>query len=226
MLSTAYLGVRLPSNNMYCPSHFQEDRLATLVSLIEQFPLATIIRNTADGLTADHVPLLYAAVPGCFGKLAGHVAKNNPLWQIPPDQELLVVFQGPSTYISPNWYATKHNAGKVVPTWNYAVVHAYCSLQAIREPEQIQQIITGLTDQHESSQAHPWRVADAPSDFTGKLLGNIVGIHLHINRLQGKWKVSQNQPKQNQQSIAHGLLSEGSDAQTQMALLVQSHGAK
>lgn len=223
---TIYNKLGFSSNNMYCPSHFQEDRLFALVSLIEQFPLASIIRNGPDGLTADHVPLLHEAAPDSPGKLIGHVAKSNPLWQVPHDQELLVVFQGPSTYISPNWYATKQDGGKVVPTWNYAVVHAHCSLKAIQELEQIRKVITRLTDRHEAAQAQPWRVADAPSEFTESLLANIVGIELKVNRLQGKWKVSQNQPPHNQQSVVRGLLSGCSDAQTQMALLVQSNGTR
>lgn len=209
---------------MYCPSYFQEDRPAELISLIELFPLATIVCNGPAGLVADHIPLMYKGDPNSSGRLVGHVARSNPLWQHPEDQELLVVFQGPSTYISPNWYATKPEAGKVVPTWNYAVVHAHCSLKAIHDPAQVLKIITALTDQHEASQIHPWRVADAPSDFTDTLVSKIVGIELRIQRLQGKWKVSQNQPVQNQQSVMQGLLAEGSDAQTQMALLVQSHG--
>jgi transcriptional regulator len=207
---------------MYCPAHFQEDRPAELLRLITQFPLATIVRHGPDGLTADHVPLLLQATPGGAGKLVGHIARHNPLWQVPSDQELLVVFQGPSTYISPNWYATKHEAGKVVPTWNYAVVHAHCSLHAIHDPEQVRQLVTQLTDQHEASQAHPWHVADAPRDYIDKLLANIVGIELRVHRMQGKWKVSQNQPSQNQQSVVQGLLSEGADAQAQMASLVQA----
>jgi transcriptional regulator len=211
---------------MYCPSHFQEDKSAVLVDLIEQFPLATLIYHGADGLIADHIPLMYEASPDGLGKLVGHVAKNNPLWQVEPEQELLVVFQGPSTYISPNWYASKPEAGKVVPTWNYAVVHAYCTLNTTHDPAQVLQIITELTDKIEASQAHPWRVTDAPAEFTEKLLGNIVGISLPIKRWQGKWKVSQNQPKQNQQSVIQGLRSEASDVQNQMALLVQTHGTQ
>lgn len=209
---------------MYCPSHFQEDRPTALIALIEQFPLASIVRHGPDGLTADHVPLVYEAAPDGLGTLIGHVARSNPLWQLPQEQELLVVFQGPSTYISPNWYATKQDGGKVVPTWNYAVVHAHCSLKTIQEAEQLRKIISELTDRHEADQAHPWRLADAPGDFTERLLGNIVGLELKINRWQGKWKVSQNQPLQNRQSLVEGLLAEGTDAQTQMALLVRSNG--
>ncbi|MDT4289726.1 FMN-binding negative transcriptional regulator [Methylomonas sp. MO1] len=211
---------------MYCPTHFQEDKPAELVGLIEQFPLATVIYQGDDGLTAEHIPLLYEARPGGLGKLMGHVAKNNPLWQVAPEQELLLVFQGPSTYISPNWYASKSQAGKVVPTWNYAVVHAHCTLNATHDPAQVLRIITELTDKNEAAQAHPWRVTDAPAEFTKKLLGNIVGISLEIKRWQGKWKVSQNQTQQNRQSVIEGLRSEDSDAQRQMALLVQSHATR
>ncbi len=223
-LSAAPLGFF--ENHMYCPAHFQENRLPELISLIEQFPLATIVCNGPSGLVADHIPLMYEGELGAVAKLVGHVAKNNPLWQVPVDQELLVVFQGPSTYISPNWYASKRDAGKVVPTWNYAVVHATCTLEAIHDPEQVLEIITRLTDQHEASQTHPWRVTDAPIEFTDRLVGNIVGIKLKINRIDGKWKVSQNQPTSNQQSVVQGLLAEGTDAQTQMALLVGANESK
>lgn len=197
-----------------------------MVRLIEQFPLATLIRNTPSGLEADHIPFMYVAATSDTAKLVGHVAKNNSLWKIPADQELLVIFHGPSSYISPNWYATKHDNGKVVPTWNFTVVHVYCSLRAIHDPLQVLEIVTKLTDQQESSQLNPWRVEDAPADFTESLIGNIVGIELKINRMQGKWKVSQNQPTQNRESVVHGLQAEGSDAQTQMALLVAANNAK
>ncbi|TWH76105.1 PaiB family negative transcriptional regulator [Azomonas agilis] len=211
---------------MYCPPHFQENSLAALVNLIEGFPLATIIHNSANGLTADHIPLVYEAAQNSKGRLLGHIAKNNPLWQIAQDQELLAVFQGPSTYISPNLYATKLESGRVVPTWNYAVVHAHCSLKAIHDPTQVLQIVTRLTDQCEATQSHPWRVADAPPEFTNKLLANTMGIELTIKRLQGKWKVSQNQPPSNQQSVAQGLLEAGSEVPNQMAQLIRAYGTE
>lgn len=215
---------------MYCPAHFQEERLPELIRLIEQFPLAAIVCNGPSGLVADHIPLMYEGAhegaPGTAGTLVGHVARSNPLWQLPAEQELMVVFQGPSTYISPNWYATKRQAGKVVPTWNYAVVHAHCTLTAIHDPQQVLQLITQLTDQHETPQLHPWRVTDAPREYTERLVGNIVGIELKIKRMQGKWKVSQNQPQLNQQSVVQGLLTLGADMPTHMALLVRAHGTQ
>lgn len=190
------------------------------MDLIQAHPLGTVICHTAAGLVADHIPLLFRSEAGTAGKLVGHVAASNPLWQVAPDQELLVVFHGGSAYISPNWYATKAEAGKVVPTWNYAVVHAHCSLTAIREPVELLALVTELTDHHEAKQAHPWRVSDAPTDYTDQLLSHIVGIELTIHRLQGKWKVSQNQPEANQQSVIAGLQARGTEADTRMAELV------
>lgn len=209
---------------MYAPAHFLQDDPAALRELIRLHPLATVIRHDADGLCADHIPLLHepgAAGPSdALGELVGHVARQNPLWQVPAEQELLLVFQGPSAYISPNWYASKADGGKVVPTWNYAVVHAHCTLQATHRPEEVLDIIGRLTDHHEASQPHPWRVSDAPIAFTERLLDHIVGIRLKVHRWQGKWKVSQNQPVSNQRSVVQGLIEAGSDAQRQVAGLV------
>jgi transcriptional regulator len=191
--------------------------------LIEQYPLACLVAGTPTGLVADHVPLLHEPGSGAYGKFIGHVARSNPLWQYPPEQELLVIFQGPSRYISPNWYASKKEGGKVVPTWNYAVVHAHCTLSALHEPEAIQPILERLTHQHEAGQAHPWKVSDAPADYLARQISNIVGIELSIHRLEGKWKVSQNQPAKNRQSVVQGLLAQGDDPSVLMAQLVQKH---
>ena len=209
---------------MYCPAHFQEDRVEVLLDLIARHPLATIVANDGAGLVADHVPLLHEAVADGPGRLVGHVARANPLWQAPPEREHLIVFQGPSAYVSPNWYATKHDGGRVVPTWNYAVVHVHATLTVIEAPERILPILEKLTDTHESGLATPWRAADAPADFTQRLLGSIVGIELAITRMQGKWKVSQNQPASNREGVAAGLDTLGSDASQVMASLVRTGG--
>ncbi len=215
------MGDTLP---MYLPQHFAEDRPTVLAGLIEQHPLATIVRAGSTGLTADHIPLMFEATGEGAGQLVGHVARRNPLWQASDGQQLLVIFQGPSSYISPNWYATKHPSGKAVPTWNYAVVHAHCSLCDIHDRSQLLDLITRLTDRHESNRSQRWRVADAPQDYTENLLANIVGIRLTIHRWFGKWKVSQNQPAQNRQSVIDGLASEDNDAAAQMSSLVATHG--
>lgn len=205
---------------MYCPTHFEEQRPEVLQSLIAGHPLATIVRHGQDGLTADHVPLLHAPALNGPGHLIGHVARANPLWQVAPDEELLLVFQGPQTYISPNWYATKADGGKVVPTWNYIVVHVHAKLSPIHEPNAVLNILTQLTAQHESAQPHPWQVTDAPTEFTQKLLGQIVGVRFEIRSMQGKWKVSQNQPAVNRASVAAGLLTQGESTATSMATWV------
>ncbi len=208
---------------MYCPAQFDEQRPEVLQQLIAKHPLATIVRLAPDGLVADHVPVLHvpADSESGHGHLIGHVARANPLWQVRPDDELLLVFQGPQTYISPNWYATKTEAGKVVPTWNYAVVHAHATLTPLHEPEAVLGILKRLTQQHEAAQPHPWQVDDAPADFTHKLLEHIVGVRLDIRRMQGKWKVSQNQPEVNRASVISGLIEQGGDAAGAMAELVR-----
>lgn len=206
---------------MYCPVQFDEQRPEVLQQLISEHPLATIVRQGAEGLVADHVPLLHVPASDGHGHLIGHVARANPLWQANPDEELLLVFQGPQAYISPNWYATKAEGGKVVPTWNYAVVHVHATLSPEHEPAAILDILTRLTTQHEATQPHPWQVADAPADFTRKLLDNIVGVRMQIRRIQGKWKVSQNQPEANRASVVSGLIGQGGDTSAAMAGLVQ-----
>lgn len=205
---------------MYCPTHFEEQRPEVLHSLIAGHPLATIVRQGQDGLTADHVPLLHVPALDGSGQLIGHVARANPLWQAAPDEELLLVFQGPQTYISPNWYATKAEGGKVVPTWNYVVAHVHATLSPIHEPDAILDVLTRLTARHETTQPHPWQVADAPVDFTHKLLRQIVGVRFEIRRMQGKWKVSQNQPTANRASINQALVERGDSNATDMAAWV------
>ncbi len=207
---------------MYCPAHFEETRVELLQQLIAEHPLATVVRIGPDGLVADHVPLLYVPGDTGWGHLIGHVARANSLWQMPPEEELLLVFQGPQTYISPNWYATKAESGKVVPTWNYAVVHVHATLAPVHEREALLDILTRLTKRHEATQPHPWHLTDAPTEFTDKMLGQIVGLRLEIRRLQGKWKVSQNQPEVNQIGVVAGLLEQGTDDSTMMAQIVEA----
>ena len=192
---------------MYNPSHFEETRTDVMHELMRQYPLATVIASTAAGLVADHIPLQVVMTDEKKGKLIGHVAHANPLWQIDPETELLIVFQGAQCYISPNWYASKPSSGgKVVPTWNYAVVHVRGKLKALHEAHEILPILNALTQRHESSQAHPWSVNDAPPDYIEKLLGAIVGFEIDITHMQGKWKVSQNRLEQDRASTSAALM--------------------
>lgn len=210
---------------MYCPTPFNEYRPEVLLGLIERYPLATVIASTSAGLVADHIPLIHEDVAGTAGKLLGHTARSNPLWQISPDSEVLLIFNGPSAYISPNWYASKRESGKVVPTWNYAVVHVYATLRPIHEPEALFGILSRLTDRHEAVQSHPWRVDDAPVEFTQALLHQIVALEFSISRIEGKFKMSQNQTAANQRGVAAGLDEAGGEGAKAVAMLVRQFGS-
>jgi len=187
---------------MYSPSHFDEDRPQLLHGLIAQHPLGTVITHGATGLEANHIPfeLCAATADAPFGVLRAHVARANPLWR--HDGETMVVFQGQSAYVSPALYEDKPLTGKVVPTWNYMAVHAHGTLRAIEDPAWILAQLERLTLQHESTRAAPWAVHDAPRDFLDRLLAAIVGIEIPVQRMQGKWKVSQNRSDRDQKVIA------------------------
>ncbi len=200
---------------MYLPKHFAETDVAEMHALMRAHPLATLVSAGPDGLNANHIPLLLAD-----GKLQGHVARANPLWKDGQVAgEVLVIFQGHESYISPSGYATKAEHGKVVPTWNYTAVHAWGDLRVIDDPAWIFAQISALTATHEAALPQPWAVTDAPADYIEKMLGAIVGIEITINRLLGKWKVSQNQPAANQASLIAALEKAGDP----MAGLIRQH---
>ncbi|MDT4291715.1 FMN-binding negative transcriptional regulator [Methylomonas sp. MO1] len=192
---------------MYIPKHFDEPRIDVMQTLISDYPLATLIASSASGLNANHIPLHWVEEGGSsYGSLRGHIARSNPLWtDFDPQTEVLAVFQSENAYISPSWYATKQQAGKVVPTWNYAAVHAYGTLRVIDDPIWIRRQLEAMTDEFEAEFPEPWSVADAPADFTERLITQIIGIEVSVTRLQGKWKVSQNQPPENRNSVFEAL---------------------
>jgi transcriptional regulator len=189
---------------MYLPKHFAAKDLAEMHGLMRAFPLATIVMQGEDGLEANHVPLQLAADAGPNGTLCGHVARANPLARA-IDGEILIIFQGQNRYISPAAYATKAEHGRVVPTWNYTAVHAYGRLRLVDDADWLLAQLTSLTAEHEAGQSSPWAVSDAPSDYIEKMLGAVVGIEIAIDRLIGKWKLSQNQPPANQASLIEAL---------------------
>ena len=195
---------------MYLPPHFREDRPEVLRQLMAEFPLAALVTLGSGGLAANHIPLLYDPERGT---LSGHLSRANSQWQdYRDDTEALAIFQGPQAYISPNWYPTKAEHGRAVPTWNYAVVHAYGRLTVYSEPERLREFLDRLTARHESTQTRPWAPADAPPEYIGGLLKAIVGIEIEVTRLEGKWKVSQNQPAQNRVGAADALAAAGENA--------------
>jgi transcriptional regulator len=180
------------------------------------------VTTTATGLNANHIPLFLIDSPQPYGSLRGHVARANPLLSdIEANSDCLVIFQGPNAYISPNWYATKHEHGKVVPTWNYAVVHAYGRLSVLDDDNFLHEQLEALTDAHESGFDKPWDVSDAPAAFTEKLMQSIVGVQMTVTQLIGKWKVSQNQPEQNQVGVMEGLARQNQTETLAMADLIK-----
>jgi transcriptional regulator len=191
---------------MYIPHQFDESRLPVLHEAIQRTRLATLVTMTHGGLVATHLPLLLDPGRGPNGTLVGHVARANLQWrETAGDPDALAIFLGPESYISPSWYATKRETGKVVPTWNYIAVHAYGRAEFFDDPERLRGIVTRLTDAHEAASAEPWHVTDAPVRYIDLELKAIVGIELPIRRLDGKWKLNQNRPAADRQGVIRAL---------------------
>ena len=207
---------------MYMPKHFEESRTELLHDLIRSRPLATLVTLSPSGLNANHIPLHLSEDPPPFGTLRGHVARANPIWQdLVQDVEALAVFHGPDTYITPSWYPTKEETGRVVPTWNYAVVHAHGDLRVVDDPLWLRTLLEKLVFQNERQLSQPWALHDAPADFIEKMIGAIVGIEIVITRLLGKWKVSQNQPAQNREGVIQGLRESKLPDASEMANMIE-----
>ena len=207
---------------MYLPEHFEQPRVETLHVLMRARPLATLVTLSPAGLDANHIPLLLSEEPAPFGTLQGHVARSNPVWRnIAKEAGSLAIFHGPEAYITPSWYATKKETGKVVPTWNYAVIHAHGILRIIDDATWVRAHLEALTDHHEANLTEPWAVADAPPEFTKKLVDAVVGVEITITRLTGKWKASQNQTEQNRAGVIDGLRACGLASTEAMAALVE-----
>jgi transcriptional regulator len=193
---------------MYVPAHFAEPRIDVLHDAIRASGLATLVTMTEGGLIASHVPLLLNPEPAPNGTLIGHLARPNPQAR-GAIGEALAIFHGPDGYITPSYYATKRETGKVVPTWNYTAIHAYGTLRFIDDRAHLLDIVTRLTLRHESERAAPWAVSDAPDDFVQGMLNGIIGFELTITRLEGKWKMSQNRPQSDRDGVIDGLREEG-----------------
>ncbi|HTS93879.1 MAG TPA: FMN-binding negative transcriptional regulator [Stellaceae bacterium] len=195
---------------MYVPTNFAEERVPVLHETIRAIKLGTLVTLGGEDMTASHVPMLVDPEPAPYGTLIGHIARANPQWKDASDKvRALAIFLGPDAYITPSWYATKRQTGKVVPTWNYAAIHAYGRVRFIEDPERLLQIVTRLTDTHEGNRAMPWAVTDAPADYVKGMLRAIVGFEIQIERLEGKWKMSQNRPAEDRAGVIEGLRSDG-----------------
>ncbi|CAB3739303.1 FMN-binding negative transcriptional regulator [Paraburkholderia rhynchosiae] len=178
---------------MYVPADFNESRTDVLHERIKQHPFGTLITHGKSGLDANHIPFELTAQEGEPGVLHAHVARTNPMWQdVENGDEVLVVFRAGDAYISPNWYPSKHEFHKQVPTWNYIVVHAYGRITIHDDERYVRGVVARLTKTHEATQSEPWKMGDAPKDYIDTLLKSIVGIQIDITRLVGKSKLGQN----------------------------------
>ena len=193
---------------MYLPLAFRQDRTDILHDAIRKSGLATLVTLTPDGLIASHVPLLLDSDPAPYGTLTGHLARPNAQARGAVG-DALAIFLGPDAYITPSWYETKRETGKVVPTWNYIAIHAAGPITFFNDPDRLLDVVTRLTERHEGSRAAPWAVSDAPPDFVQGMLKGIVGFTIRIARLEGKWKMSQNRPAADRTGVIAGLRAEG-----------------
>lgn len=207
---------------MYQPAAFRENDIATLHALIRAHPLATLVTAGAGGLIANLVPFLLAETGG-YGTLRAHVARANDQTEaLKTGAETLVIFHGPEEYVTPTWYESKKEHGRVVPTWNYAVVQVRGTPRLIEDPAWLREQVKALTAAQENRRSEPWKVEDAPEAYTEALLGAIVGVEIPIRCIEGKWKVSQNRPAADREGVCRGLRQEGKNPE--MARLVGERG--
>lgn len=190
---------------MYIPRMHKEERVPVLHKLIEDQPFASLITMGSSGLFATHLPMVLEQ-NGTLGRLRGHISRANTQWRdYTPSVEALAIFSGPQHYITPSWYREKQESGKVVPTWNYAVVHAYGYLKIIEDGDWLLAHLQKLTGIHEAESPNPWKVSDAPADYIASQIKGIIGLEMDIERLEGKWKVSQNRSAEDRSGVIRGL---------------------
>lgn len=206
---------------MYIPSAFNEPRLEEQHALIRAYPLGLLITASPEGLLATPLPFHLVAEDGPFGKLQSHLARANPHWKSVDGLDALVVFQGSDAYITPSWYESKAEHGKVVPTWNYAMVQARGLARVVEDVVWLRSLVTRLTNEREAARPEPWHVTDAPEPFIEGQLKGIVGLEIEIRQIEGKWKVSQNRPPADRSRVAESLDAEGKHA---MSELVRRYG--
>jgi transcriptional regulator len=205
---------------MYVPPAFREDDLAALHGTMRETRLANLVTATAEGVTATPLPLFLVPDEGPYGTLYGHLARGNPQWRLPPTNDALALFMGPDAYVSPSWYPSKLEHGKVVPTWNYIAVHAFGPVEFFTDADRLLEVVTRLTNLHEQSRARPWAVTDAPENFVRAQLKGIVGLRLPIARLEGKRKMSQNRSAEDRAGVTAGLTASEQASDRAVAALI------
>ena len=210
---------------MYEPPLHRQENLAALHALIRAHPLGLIVSHGASGLLANAIPFLIFPESSKLGTLQAHFARANPQWRdLQTAEEVLVVFQGVQHYITPSWYETKRETGKVVPTWNYLIVQARGRARVIEDADWLRAQIEALTSKQESPRAMPWAVGDAPEDFIAAQIRQIVGVEIEIADIKGKWKASQNRNAADREGVVAGLEAEGDPEAIEMARIVEGCG--
>jgi len=211
---------------MYQPAPHRKDDLQAQHALIRSQPLGLLVSAGPGGLEANSIPFLLDSSASKLGTLRAHMARANGQWRsLDGSTEALVIFQGPDRYISPSWYATKRETGKVVPTWNYLMVQVRGRPRAIEDPLWLRAQIEELTRMHEGRRPAPWAVDDAPADFVAMQIKAIVGVEMEIASIEGKWKASQNRPAADRQGVIAGLQAEGEPVALDMAEIVREESA-
>ena len=205
---------------MYLPPHFEVTELGEIHAAMRASRLATLVTATADGLIGTPLPLILNESEGEFGALYGHVARPNPQWKTPATGEAMAIFTGPDAYVTPSWYATKAEHGKVVPTWNYVAVHAYGPVEFFEDADRLLDVVTRLTNWHERERAEAWQVSDAPEDFIKAQLRGIVGLRLPITRLDAKRKMSQNRKLEDRAGVIAGLSTSDRAGDREVAAMI------
>ena len=208
---------------MYLPELFRVEDVPQMHALMRARPFAALVSAGSAGLFASHLPTVLKD-EGRHGVIECHLARANPHWRdLAASGETLMIFQGAQGYITPNWYPSKAEDGKVVPTWNFAVVHAYGRTQVMDDEEWLRRHVTELTAQQESDQPLPWAPSDAPESFINVMLRGIVGFRFVVTRLEGKWKMSQNRAPKDRQGVVSGLALRDRGDDQQIAELVSQH---
>jgi transcriptional regulator len=206
-------------SRMYNPAHFAETRVDVLHAFIRAHPLGTLVTSGPEGPEATHLPVY---LDTSTQRLRCHMARANPQWRrLQSGARVLVIFTGPDHYVTPNWYPSKREHGKVVPTWNYVAVHAAGDARLFEDTPSLLRHLNELTDSHEAGFAEPWSVADAPPEYVESMTKSIVGVEITVDRIEGKWKINQNRSEVDQQGVIEGLDALDSHDSREMADLMR-----
>ncbi len=198
---------------MYLPPHFSEPRVEELHRIVREHPLGVLVTHGPAGLDANHIPFEFDPERGPHGTLLAHVARANPLCtEFAGGADVMVVFRGVQGYISPNWYPSKHETHRQVPTWNYEVVHAHGRLRLVDDEKFVRGIVARLTRRHEATEPQPWKMGEAPADYLDQMLRAIVGVEIEVVRLEGKRKLSQNREARDVDGAVRALQERGQEA--------------